>query len=203
MSSARNEPDTGFVAGLTTAPTYNIIHSMIFYKVLLAIGPDKPGIVSRVSSFLTERGCNIEDSKMSILGEDFTLALLFSGALPSIEKVKAELKDLESAAGLATLLKDTKAPPARPKEDSVHYTVEVFGMDHQGIVNEVTEILHKNKINVESLETAVENAPVSGSPVFKMHIKIAVPAAVYINRLKEEFLELEKKQNLNITLKNA
>ncbi len=44
---------------------------MIFYKVLLAIGLDKPGIVNLVSSFITGRGCNIEDSKMSVMGGRF------------------------------------------------------------------------------------------------------------------------------------
>lgn len=176
---------------------------MIFYKVLLAIGPDKPGIVNQVSAFITERGCNIQDSKMSVMGEDFALVMLFSGPLPSIEKVKADIKSLESTAGLTTLLKDTKAPSARPKEPSFPFTVEVFGMDHPGIVNEVTGVLHKNKINVESLETGVGNAPVSGTPVFHMHIKISVPTSISLNKLKEEFFEVEKKHNLNISLTPA
>ncbi len=176
---------------------------MIFYKVLLAIGLDKPGIVNLVSSFITGRGCNIEDSKMSVMGEDFALVLLFSGPFSSIEKVKAEIKDLESAAGLTVLLKDTKAPADRPKEASLPYIIETFGMDHPGIVNEVTGVLHKNKINVEDLETGVSNAPVSGTPVFHMRIKIAVPAAVPVSKLKDELFEVEKKQNLNITLTPA
>lgn len=173
---------------------------MIFYKVLLAIGSDKPGIVNLVSAFITERGCNIEDSRMSVMGDDFALVMLFSGPLPAIEKVKADIKNLEGTVGLTTLLKDTKAPASRPREASLPYTLEAFGMDHPGIVNEVTGVLHKHKINVESMETGVGNAPVSGTPVFHMHIKIAVPANVSINKLKEEFLEVEKRHNLNITL---
>ena len=165
----------------------------------MAIGPDKPGIVNLVSTFIAECGCNIEDSKMSVMGEDFTLVVLFSGPLQSIEKIKSDIKVLESTAGLTTLLKDTKAP-SRAKEASLPYTLEAFGMDHPGIVNEVTGVLHKNKINVESLETGVGNAPVSGTTVFHMHIIIAIPASVPIIKLKEEFFEVEKKHNLNITL---
>ncbi|OGF44328.1 MAG: hypothetical protein A2231_06760 [Candidatus Firestonebacteria bacterium RIFOXYA2_FULL_40_8] len=171
--------------------------------MLLAIGPDKPGIVNTVSAFLTERGCNIEDSKMSVLGEDFALVLLFSGALPSIEKVKADMKSLESSASLTTLLKDTKAPAASRKEASLPYKLEAFGMDHPGIVNEITGVLHKNKINVESMETGVSNAPVSGTPVFHMLIKMTVPTSLSIGKLKEELIKVEGKQNLNITLTPA
>ncbi|OGF57435.1 MAG: hypothetical protein A2452_12765 [Candidatus Firestonebacteria bacterium RIFOXYC2_FULL_39_67] len=173
---------------------------MIFYKVLLAIGPDKPGIVNTVSAFLTERGCNLEDSKMSVLGEDFALVMLFSGALNSIEKVKADIKSLESSVGLTTLLKDTKAPTVHRKEASIPYKLEAFGMDHPGIVNEITGVLHKNRINVESMETGVGNAPVSGTPVFHMYIKMTVPASLPISKLKDELSKVEGKQNLNITL---
>ena len=166
----------------------------------MAIGPDKPGIVNTVSAFLTERGCNIEDSRMSVLGEDFALVMLFSGAISSIDKVKADIKALESTAALTTLLKDTKAPSASRKEASLPYKLEAFGMDHPGIVNELTGVLHKNKINVESMETGVSNAPVSGTPVFHMVIKMTIPATVPITKLKEELVKVEGKQNLNITL---
>jgi len=121
----------------------------------------------------------------------------------SIEKIKADIKSLESIAGLTTLLKDTKAPAARPKEASLPYKLEAFGMDHPGIVNEVTGVLHRHKINVESLETGVGNAPISGTPVFHMSIKMSVPANIPIVKLKDELSLIENKHNLNITLTPA
>ena len=173
---------------------------MIFYKVILAIGPDKPGIISTVSAFLTERNCNIEDSRMSIIGEEFALFLLFSGPFNSIEKVKNDIKGLEQKSGLTVLLKDTKPPKNKGKEPAIPYKIDVIGMDHPGIVNEITGIFHKNNINVVNLESDVSNAPVSGTALFHMHIKIDVPVSLSISALKEELAKAEKHSNLNIAL---
>lgn len=121
---------------------------MRFYKVLLAIGHDKPGLINSVSAFLSKRNCNIEDSRMSVMGKEFALFLLFSGPFKSIEDFKKDISVLERERGLTILLKDTKPPVYKSKEASIPYKIEAVGMDHPGIVNEITSILHKNNINI-------------------------------------------------------
>ena len=166
----------------------------------MAIGPDRPGIVSTVSAFLAERGCNLEDSKMSVLGEDFSLAVLFSGEKNCVDKAQADIKILEKLAGLTTLLKDTKNPGNSRKASALNYKLEAFGVDHNGIVTEITAVLHKNKINVENMETYLEEPSASGTPVFHMSVKITLPSDLPLIRLKEELTKVEAKQNLKITL---
>ena len=41
------------------------------YLVLTALGPDRPGLVRELSEFVAERGVNIDDSRMAILGAEF------------------------------------------------------------------------------------------------------------------------------------
>ncbi|MBM3890900.1 MAG: glycine cleavage system protein R, partial [Verrucomicrobia bacterium] len=41
------------------------------YLVVSAVGQDRPGIVDRISEFILDHDCNIEDSRMAILGGEF------------------------------------------------------------------------------------------------------------------------------------
>ena len=55
--------------------------------IMTAFGKDRPGIVADVTSVLYETGCNLEDSTMSMLSDEFTINLLFSS---SDEKIEAK-----------------------------------------------------------------------------------------------------------------
>ena len=46
------------------------------YAVLTAIGPDRVGIVDDVSGAVSEGSCNIEESKMAVLGGEFAVIML-------------------------------------------------------------------------------------------------------------------------------
>ena len=52
---------------------------MSAYLVISAIGQDRPGIVDEVSAFILSHQCNVEDSRMAVLGGDFALIMLVSG----------------------------------------------------------------------------------------------------------------------------
>ena len=47
--------------------------------VISALGDDRPGIVNDLSTVILEYGCNIADSRMSVLGGEFALILLVAG----------------------------------------------------------------------------------------------------------------------------
>ena len=49
------------------------------------------------------------------------------------------------------------------------------GADHEGIVHEVARYLSERGINIESMETGVTPAPLSGTPLFTMTALVAVP----------------------------
>ena len=173
---------------------------MVLYKILFAVGRDKPGIINTVSAFLSEKGCNIEDSRMSVIGDEFALFLLLSGSHPSIEKVKAELPDFEKNSGLTIFIKDSGAPSQKKNKDAVYYGLSALGMDHPGIVNEITGLLKRYGANVESLESDVTLAPVSGTQVFHMHLRMAVPSGTKLTEMEEELEALSNKLNTDITI---
>ncbi len=169
------------------------------FLVLSGIGADQTGLVDEVAAFLAERGLNIEESRMAVLGGEFALILLASGENLSVKQLRKEIKGLEKSTGLSFSLKKTAAPRGKD-QPTLPFQLHAAGMDHPGIVHEITRIFHEKKINIESLETRVSAAPVSGTPVFSMKCTVSVPADIKISDLRHELEEAADDLNLDIEL---
>ncbi|MCP3872269.1 MAG: hypothetical protein GY699_03825 [Desulfobacteraceae bacterium] len=64
--------------------------------ILTAFGKDRPGIVSEIAEIIFENKCNLEDSNMGRLADEFTLILLLTGKGDNLqEKLSRDCKRLE------------------------------------------------------------------------------------------------------------
>src|SRR5687767_2402611 len=68
--------------------------------ILTAVGPDQVGLVEKISQFIVQHGCNIEDSKMAVFCGEFALILLISGDAGSLMKVANAYNELGILTGL-------------------------------------------------------------------------------------------------------
>lgn len=132
-----------------------------------AIGVDRAGIVAAVARVLHERGGNVEDSAMTILGGHFAVVLLVSS-----EDEPAALEEaLESAtSGLGLTVHVTATDPGVPRDEPTHL-LSVYGPDRTGILAGVTASLAGVGANIVDLETRVLAA--DDSPVYAMVIELA------------------------------
>src|SRR5262249_59761725 len=80
------------------------------YLVLSALGADRPGLVAEVTDYLAERGVNVEDSRMAVLGAEVGIQVLVSGPEDSILRVAHDKGALEARTKLGGLLRRTKSP---------------------------------------------------------------------------------------------
>ena len=62
--------------------------------IINAFGPDKPGIVAEISKIILSFNANIENSKMILLGSDFTLLMLISIDGEKIDEFKNQLNNI-------------------------------------------------------------------------------------------------------------
>lgn len=62
--------------------------------VVTVTGKDKKGIIAKVSTFLSERGANIEDISQTILGEYFAMIMIVD-----VSSVQVELSALAKDCG--------------------------------------------------------------------------------------------------------
>jgi glycine cleavage system transcriptional repressor len=122
------------------------------HAVVSALGPDRPGIVARVTRVLVDHGCNIADSHMGLLSGRFTMMLVV--AVPEALDEAAFRTDLDAAAaelGLDALHAERlgEAAPAAPPT----HVVTVYGADHPGIVAAVAEALAGAGASITDLQT--------------------------------------------------
>src|SRR5437660_583414 len=115
------------------------------YAVLTAIGPDRPGLVHEVSQAINDASGNLEDSRMAVLGGEFALIVLLSGAPASVERLRAELPKLESRLGLRVTVHDTRA--AEVSRGSTLHRLRVTGVDRPGIVLAISKTLASRSVN--------------------------------------------------------
>jgi len=168
------------------------------YRILFLVGKDRPGIVDDVSSFLYERGANIEDSHMAAMGGRFTIMTLFSCSPEQLETIGAELDHLQSF-GFEVSLHEADDPGALPPHAGLPLSLEVVSMDHPGIVQKVVSILHRHNVNIQALDTRVTSAPLSGAPLFDLILEATVPAEQPIVDVKEELQQLAADLNLDLS----
>jgi glycine cleavage system transcriptional repressor len=164
----------------------------------MASGRDRPGIVDRISGAIFNAGCNLEDSRMAILGGEFALIVLITGAEEALARARVDLEDVGREMDLTLQTKPTALPPA--SGGMIAFRVHAVAMDHPGIVHRVTRALRERGINVARLDTRLSHAPISGTPVFSLEMEVQVPVGLSIPRLRAELNELAEAANIDITL---
>jgi glycine cleavage system transcriptional repressor len=169
------------------------------YIILFVVAKDRPGIVDDVSTFLFERGANIEDSRMATMGGRFSMMILFSSQPAELETIKRDLDELNRL-GFEVSVHEAEDPTAIPRRKAeLPLKIEVMSMDHPGIVQKVVHVLHENNVNIQSLNTQVTQAPLSGAPLFDLTLEAGVPAEESIIRVKEELTELATDMDLDLS----
>ena len=168
------------------------------HLILTAVGPDRVGLVEKISAFIARHSANIEDSKMAVFCGEFALIILISGEGGNLHKIASHHRELEIETGLAIAI---KTPISRkPGESFLPYKLTASCMDHPGIVYQISGVLSGFGINIESLETKTYAAPVSGAPIFRLEAEISVPTKTNINALRERFATIQKEENIDIEL---
>jgi glycine cleavage system transcriptional repressor len=170
------------------------------HAVLSAIGPDRPGLVATITDFLLKCGANVEDSRMAVLGGDFAVILLFSVGDADFARIEREKERLAAATGLALILRRTESRPAAAGASLV-WQVKAVALDHPGIVYRLSEALAQRGINILELESHVASAPVSGTPVFSMDVKLSVPAAVKASELRAVLAKIGDEECVDIEIR--
>lgn len=146
------------------------------HVAISAIGSDRPGIVAGVTGVLVDRGCNLEDTSMSILRGHFAMMLVV--ATPpglSVASLEEALAGTANDFGLVVVVRPLSDAVGLPS-GGTPCTVSVHGADRPGIVHRVTSLLAELAVNVVDLSTRVIGE--EAHPVYAMFLDVTVPDEV-------------------------
>jgi glycine cleavage system transcriptional repressor len=160
--------------------------------IISAFGKDKPGIVSHFTGVITSHGGNIEESRMTKLGTEFTIMVLVSVSKDWGESLSVALNGIQeldiSIKGTSHFELDSNIPQCK---------IHLSGADNEGLVHKVAEILADKGINIEEMETNTENAPISGTTLFTMDARVSHPQ-LDIPRLENDMTTLAESLGVEI-----
>ena len=166
--------------------------------VLSALGEDKPGIIDELSRCVLTCGCNIVDSRMTVLGGDFAILLLVDGNWNNIAKLENQMAQLEERLGLTVIARRTT--PREGSKDLLPYGVDVVALDQPGIVHNLASFFAKRQINIQEMITSSYAAAHTGTPMFSVHLTVDIPASLQIAMLRDEFMDFCDSMNIDAVL---
>ena len=169
--------------------------------VITASGEDQVGLVDRFTRRISEAGCNIEESRMTVLGGQFAILMLLSGPWNALSKIEAQADAISAELGLSIIHKRTRG--REPTEPLLPYHVEVVALDHPGIVHSLASFFAGRRINIEEMITDTYPAPHTGTAMFSVRMTIGIPADTHIANLRSDFLDYCDDLNLDATLEPA
>ena len=135
---------------------------------------------------------------MATLGSEFAMLLLVSGNWATLTKLEQGLEKLGEEKGLSISIRETDSKP--PDGDHMPYAVDIVSLDQQGIVFNLANFFSSRDIEIVDVSTRKYAAAHTGSPMFAVQMAINVPSNVHIAQLREEFLEICDRLNLDAIL---
>ena len=81
---------------------------MIQFLALTVIGKYDPALPERLTGAIAEAGCNIQESRITILGQEFSMLLLLSGNWNAVVKVEDALGRLGQDQDLSINMRRTE-----------------------------------------------------------------------------------------------
>ena len=163
--------------------------------VLSAIGSDRTGVVQDITQVILSCGGNIEESRMTTLGSEFAVLMLVSGNWHTLTRLESALEKLTKNDDLAVSIRKTGARASR--EDRMPYAVDVVSLDQQGIVFNLADFFAARDVEIADVATRRYAAAHTGAPMFALQMAINIPTTVPISLLRDEFLELCDRLNLD------
>ncbi|MGD2116869.1 MAG: glycine cleavage system protein R [Chromatiales bacterium] len=168
------------------------------YLVLSALGKDRPGIVDQLSKAIFDLGCNITDTRMTVLGGEFALLQMIEGQWNQLAKLEDSINELGDRLGLTIISERTEERSIG--SGLLPYMVDVVSLDHPGIVHHLASFFSQRGINIEDMNTSSYSAAHTGTPMFAVHLTVGIPSNLQISALRDDFMEFCDSMNLDAVL---
>src|SRR6185295_5548484 len=148
---------------------------MVTSLVVTVIGPDRPGIVSKLSGEAQRFGANWAGSRMASLAGQFAGMVHFEVPPENAEALAAALRDLESPDLRVVIARSEGAQmPAGRRV----VKLEGVGHDRPGIVRDLSGSLAERGVSIEELHTEIVSGAMSAEHLFKVKAVLLVPKSV-------------------------
>ena len=170
------------------------------YAMLTAFGQDRPGIVAAVAEGLFQLRCNIEDTCMTRLREEFAMMVMVklpSEVLP--DQLVTRIASFTEPLGLTVLCREVPRQAPSTHTDATTYMLSVYGADRPGIVAKVARVVADHGGNITDMNTRVIGTP--ERPVYVMLLEVVLSATQGPQPLDMALAELKTSLDVDVSFR--
>jgi glycine cleavage system transcriptional repressor len=172
------------------------------FLLLSATEPDRLGLVAEATRFIAERGCNVEDSRLVVLGGYAGLMVLVSGEAAALRSVLDGLDRFREESGIR--MAPRRVATRRPETSSApEVVVHARAIDHAGIIHALAETVRRHGGSILELESATESAPMTGEPLFRLRMNVRLPEGGVESELCQELEAVAAREGVELELHPA
>jgi glycine cleavage system regulatory protein len=140
--------------------------------VLTVIGDDRVGLVEALADTVSTHGGNWERSQMAELAGKFAGVVVVTVPADRTTDLSDALRALD---GLLEVSAHSGTDAAADQRSWTQLTLDLTGNDHPGIVHDVSAVLSRHGLSVETITTDARDAPMAGGMIFEAHVVARVP----------------------------
>jgi len=148
--------------------------------VLTAIARNRPGVVESLAEVITAHSGNWIESSMAQLGGEFAGIVMIEVPFQNAAKLEEALSTLDKKGIDVTVHKAGSRAPV----SGVHARLEVTGLDHTGIVLEVTRALTRQGVIIDEFSSSVSRGSMGAEPMFSAQADIILPEGLGVDDLR-------------------
>jgi len=152
--------------------------------VATLVSRNRPGIVERVANIVAEHGADWLESHMVELAGQFAGIVHIEVPPDRHEALVAALEALGTE-GLAVTLGEGRTHETEAAPTAERLSLELTGLDHPGIIRDLSAALAELGVSVDSLESDRISGSMSGEMLFVARAELALPEGLAIDRLEE------------------
>jgi glycine cleavage system transcriptional repressor len=169
--------------------------------IMTAFAKDRIGLVADITKIIFDNDCNLEDTEMTQLEDEFVIMLLFTGQKQGLlERISKECRRLEIEKNISAFVRELEPGITKPKKSLTTHSLHVEGEDQAGIVYKISDFLAKNSINISKLLSRKTMSPQSGTTIYAIEMEIQVPKEISLDELELDFSELGQEMQIDFNI---
>jgi glycine cleavage system regulatory protein len=141
--------------------------------ILSVIGSDRPGLTQALAGAVLAAGGNWLESHLSRLGGKYVGSVLVDVPAGAEDRLRDAVAAVDPDGLNVSLVAAGEAAAI-----GAPLGLQLVGTDRPGIVREVSAALAALGVNIEELDSDIENSAWSGAPLFRAKLGLALPAGV-------------------------
>lgn len=148
--------------------------------VMTVLGPDRPGIVEALAEQLRLHEGSWQESRLAHLQDQFAGIVEVSLPEERIHGFQQAMAGLKDSHQLQCQMSGVTTAKVSGKKVKLTF----LGQDRPGIVFAISDLLCDLNVNVESMDTSVQSAPMSGEQLFCARFEVQLPAQLDVDALE-------------------